>query len=87
MLKPDFGLDNAELIWTQTPPAGNDCYIFRAEAGNPRKTSYYVYVASMYSVSSIDAQGLEEIRDIINETGMGSLKGLKGVELEGLLPE
>lgn len=87
MLKTDFGLDNAELIWTQTLPAGQDCYIFRAEAGNPRTTSYYVYVASMYSVFFIDAQGLEEIRDTINETGMGSLKGLKAVELEGFPSE
>ena len=57
-------------------------YIFRAEDGNPRKASYYVYAASMCSVLSIDGQGLEETRDTINETGMGSLKGLKVVELE-----
>ena len=40
----------------------------------------------MYSVYStgIEAQGLEEIRDTINETGKGKgyLKGLKVVELE-----
>ena len=84
VLKTEFGLDNAELIWAQTPASVCDHYIFRAEAGDPRKTSYYVYTESMYSVYSIEAQGLEEIRDTINKTGKGKgyLKGLKVVELE-----
>ena len=78
MLNTNYGLKNAEPIWTHLPQYGNVLFIFQAVPSSGTTSYYYVWNGIESSVCYINAIGLDEIQATINKFGEGKgyLEGL-----------
>lgn len=75
MLSTNYGLKNAQPIWTRLPQYGGVMFIFQAVPSSGT-TSYYIWNGIESSVCYVTAQGIDEIRETINKFGEG--KGYVG---------
>ena len=84
VLQTNYGLKNAQPIWTHLQKYGNILFIFQAVPSSG-KTSYYVWNGIENSVCHINAQGLGEIQATINKfgEGKGHLKDLSLTVIPG----